>query len=1660
VFLAHHLRGLGVGPDTRAALCVERSLEMVVAVLAVLKAGGAWVPLDPAYPAERLRYLLGDSGAAVVLTRGALAGLFADAAVPVVDVAAADDASLPETNPHAAGLTPAHLAYVLYTSGSTGLPKGVMVAHAGVVNLVHWMAGRWPMSADDALLQKTPLSFDVSVWELFWPLVSGARLVVARPEGHRDPDYLAETIRRERITAVAFVPSMLHVFLDNPAVAGCTSLKWVMSGGEALPEALVRRLHEKLPSAELYNRYAPTEATVNVLASRCVDGEAVHLGRPRANVPVYVLDAEGEPVPVGVTGELYVGGVQVARGYQGRPELTAERFVADPFGREAGARLYRTGDLARWRADGSIELVGRNDFQVKLRGLRVELGEIEARLREQDGVREAVVLAREDAPGDKRLVAYCVADALVDVETLRRHLGERLPEYMVPAAYVHLDALPLTPNGKLDRKALPAPEGDAFARRGYEAPVGETERALAEIWSELLDVERVGRWDDFFELGGHSLLIVRLLERMRRRGLHAEVGTLFTTPVLARLAEAVRGETFEAAVPANAIPAWCDEITPEMLPLVKLGQAEIDRIVAGVEGGAANVQDIYPLAPLQEGILFHHLLKPDADPYVLSSVYGFEGREQLDAYVRALQAVIDRHDILRTSVVWEGMPEPVQVVWRTARLRVDEVELDAGDGDAAQALWARFDPRRARLDFRRAPLMRAFAARDEAQGRWLLLLQKHHLSSDHSSVEVLQEEIRAHLQGREAELPAPRPFRNYVAQARLGVSQAEHEAFFRGELADVEEPTAPFGLLDVRGDGTDVQTARQRVEPGLDARLRARARALGVSTASLCHVAWGQVLARVTGREDVVFGTVLFGRMQAGEGADRAMGLFVNTLPVRARVGEDGAEASVRAMHRRLAQLLRHEHASLALAQRCSGVEAPAPLFTSLLNYRHNEGVRQMQSDAGTGLAAMRPLRLETRTNYPVELSVDDWGEALGLTAHVPASVGADRVCALMHRALEALVEALEATPRRALALLDVLPREERRTMVEAWNRTETPYPADACIHELFEAQVERTPHAVAVVFEDSALSYGELNRRANRLAHHLRTRGVGPDTRVGLCVERGLDMMVAILGALKAGGTYVPLDPAYPAERLRYMLDDSRPAVMITRASIVAAHPALFDGAGVPVLDLDAPAWAHEPATNPDRGGLTPEHLAYLIYTSGSTGQPKGAMLLHRGLVNMVHWQTGEFGITPDDSVLIATSYSFDVTQRNLLGPLVRGGQVHLADEPFDARRILARVRQRRTTVTNMTPTPFHALIDADAEGQGVPLRLVSLGGEPFRPDKLSELPEPRPSFVNTFGPTECSGCMLFHRASADLGSYGDGPVPLGRPIANSRIYVLDRNGEPVPMGVVGELHIGGVQVGRGYHDRPELTAEKFVADPFSGQPGARLYRTGDLGRWRPDGSVEFAGRNDFQVKVRGFRVELGEVEARLREHGAVREAVVVAKERAPGEQRLVAYWVGDEGGAEPEALRRHVGERLPEYMVPAAYIHLERFPTTPSGKLDRRALPSPDGEAYARREYEAPVGEIEETLAEIWSEVLGVERVGRWDQFFELGGHSLLVVRVVSRVRQLLGVELELGAVFEHPALASLAERILDLQIIQFDPEELANLMASVGLGPDGAPALSELV
>ncbi|MEZ2148236.1 amino acid adenylation domain-containing protein, partial [Bradyrhizobium sp. DN5] len=1530
------------------------------------------------------------------------------------------------------------LAYVIYTSGSTGTPKGVMIEHASTVNLLHWSSDVFTASEISRTLFATSISFDLSVYECFVPLSQGSTLYLVE-------NALALAERSLDISLINTVPSAIAALVDRKAVPASTSV--VNLAGEWLTAELIEKIFASSRVQKICNLYAPSETTTysTWICVRRRNVVVETIGRPIANTRVYLLDDHGGLVPFGAVGELYVGGAGVARGYLNRPELTAERFIASPF--VDGDRLYRTGDLARYLPDGNLEFLGRNDDQVKIRGFRIEPGEIAARLCEHPFVREAVVVAQQDGAGEKRLVAYvvCAPEAQSDepdgagaelAATLRAHVGAHLPDYMVPAAFVRLAALPLTVNGKLDRKALPAPDDEAYAHRAYEPPQGEMETVLAQIWAELLGLARVGRHDHFFELGGHSLLAVQLMERLRRQSLGVEVRTLFAKPVLADLAASLSCH-HEMAVPANRITEQSPAITPEMLPLIELTQGEIDRIIATVPGGVGNIQDIYGLSPLQDGILFHHLLATKGDPYLLVSQMAFADRDLLERYLAAVQRVVDRHDILRTSFVWEGLSRPAQVVWRNALLEVSEVELDGSADPGAAQLKDRFDPRQHRIDLGRAPLLRFVIAREPGSARWLLVELQHHLIGDHTTLELMHAEVRAVLEGREHELAAPQPFRNLVAAARLGVGADAHEEFFRGLLGDIDEPCTPFGLCEVQGDGSGTREAQRMLPQQLNVRLRMQARRLGVSLASLCHLAWGQVVARSSDREQVVFGTVLFGRMHGGAGGDRAMGLFINTLPLRLDLDGTAVEASVRTTHARLAELLVHEHASLALAQRCSGVAAPAPLFSALLNYRHNTPAAVSASAADDVLSGVEWLGGEERTNYPLTLSVEDFGGALGLTAQVTEGVSADRVCGYMQRALEQLSEALERAPNTPVRELDILPPDERAYLSEELNRTAVTYPEQQCIHELFEAHVRQAPDAVAVVYQDQRVSYGELNAHANQLAHHLIGLGVRPDQPVAICVARSVAMVVGLLAILKAGGAYLPLDPAYPSARLHQVLEDAAPHLLLADA---AGRSALGDDAlrDRTVVDLAAatPEWANLPASDPDVRalGLTSRHLAYVIYTSGSTGTPKGAQNEHRAIVNRLIWMQNAYGLKATDVVLQKTPFGFDVSAWEFFWTLLEGATLVLAspDAHRDPAALVDLIIGERITTVHFVPSMLVSFMDAKSVDRCTSLRRVLCSGEALPAASVHKVRRllPWTGLHNLYGPTEAA---IDVTAWSCPDEFDGAIVPIGRPIANTRVYLLDGHRAPVPFGAVGELYIGGAGVARGYLNRPELTAERFIASPFV--EGDRLYRSGDLARYLPDGNLEFLGRNDDQVKIRGFRIEPGEIAARLCEHPFVREAVVVAHEGPGGEQRLVAYVVSPEaasngldGSELAGALRAHISAHLPDYMVPSAFVGLAALPLTVNGKLDRKALPAPDDEAYAHRAYEPPQGEIETALAQIWAELLGVERVGRHDHFFALGGHSLVAVQLLSRVSQAIGFTLPLTTLFAKPVLADLAASIMD--------------------------------
>jgi len=1590
--LAHHLRALGVGPDARVGIGVERSLEMVVGVVAVAKAGGAYVPLDPDYPADRLRHMLDDSRPAVLLTQERLRERFAALEIPILllDADAPSWAARPETDPEPEGLAADHLVYVIYTSGSTGLPKGVMVPHRGLLNHTAWQCGRMEIGAGDTFLQRSTISFDASNAELWDPLVTGARMHVLSQETARDPAAMAEAIVRHGVTVAQFVPTLLQAVMDAVPPGAALPLRRMVCAGEVLTGALAARARDA-GCELLMNLYGPTEASIDATWHPCgeAEGEAVPIGRPLANTRVYLLDAVGEPVPVGVAGELYIGGVGVARGYANRPELTAERFVADPFGAEPGARLYRTGDLARWRADGEIDFLGRADHQVKVRGFRIELGEIEARLMEHGGVREAVVVAREDAPGQKRLVAYVVGDETAGADGLRAHLGEALPDYMVPAAYVRLERIPLMPNGKLDRRALPAPEGDAFARRAYEPPAGDVEELLAGIWAEVLRVERVGRWDDFFELGGHSLLAVQVISRVRQV-LEVEValGEMFTRPVLADFAREL-----ETAAPAEL---------PPVEPAPREGRV--------------------PLSFSQQRLWFLEQLGNLGSTYHISNRQRLRGELDRAALGRALDAIVARHEALRTTFAQvDGIPEQRIAPAEASRFPLVEHDL-TGEADRRAALDRHMaEEAHAPFDLERGPLIRGRLLR-VAPDDHLLLMTMHHIVSDGWSMEVLTRELgalyAAHREGREANLPdLPVQYADYAAWQRRWV-----EGKVLQEQADywTRTLTGAPELLELPTDyprpaQADHSGARLAIvlDEALTAGLKALSLRHGTTLFMTVLAGWATVLSRLSGQEDVVIGTPTAGRGRRE--IEGLIGFFVTALALRIDLSGEPTVAELLGRVKRRALEAQH-HQDIPFEQVVELV-APvrslshAPLIQATLSWQNVPRGSLEMPGLALGSVSSRDERGAAKQDLGLGLGEAD-GRIVGAATYATALWGretVERYVGYLRRVLEEMV----ADDGQRVARLPMLPAEERALVLEEWNATDAVYARDRGAHQLFEEWAARAPDALALAYGSEHLSYAELNRRANRLAHHLRSLGVGPDARVAICVERGPEMVIALLAVLKAGGAYVPLDPEYPEERLRWMIEDSAPSLLLTHGPLAAR----FIDAGVPLLDLAADAaWAGAPSTDPDHRHLRPEQLAYVIYTSGSTGRPKGAMIQHRNLCSLVSAQDRSFPLDPTSRILQFASFSFDGCTFEVFMALARGAPLQLSGQPGvlagdDLARLAARSR-----VTHAIIPP--AVLASMPEGELLAsIHTLVMAGEAPGAELMTRWAQGR-RLLNGYGPTETT-------VAATNQDYVPGtppPPPIGRPMANVRVYLLDGAGEPVPRGAKGELFVGGGGVGRGYWGRPALTAERFVPDPFGREPGARLYRTGDLARWNAEGALEFAGRVDEQVKVRGFRIELGEIESRLLEHPAVEEAVVVAREEASGEKRLVAYVVGDEA-AGAEALRAHLGERLPDYMVPAAFVRLPALPLTPNGKVDRKALPAPEGDAFALRGYEAPVGETEEMLAGIWGEVLGLERVGRQDDFFELGGHSLLAVQVISR----LDVEMDLGELFTHPVLHDFA-RVLD--------------------------------
>jgi amino acid adenylation domain-containing protein len=1416
-----------------------------------------------------------------------------------------------------------------------------------------------------------------------------------------DPVALGHHVHQHRITQLILVAGVLRSYA--PTLKGqLSTLRQLITGGDmADPHAIATVLGDS-GTQQVLQTYGPTETTqfVTTLALRTApaSGSRIPIGSPIANARIYILDAHGQPTPLGVAGEIHIGGAGVAHGYLHRPDLTAERFVPDPFG-APGSRLYKTGDLGRWRPDGTIDFLGRNDHQVKIRGFRIELGEIETALRSHPDVHEAVVLAREDAPGDKRLVAYVVG--VVAPEALRAHLVSRLPEYMVPAAYVALDALPLTPNGKLDRRALPAPEAQAYGERAYEAPQGEIETTLAHLWSGLLGIERIGRHDDFFALGGHSLLAVQLISRIRSAlGLEVPLAELFAQSTLAGYAQHV------AAATASALPTIVPASRPEALPL------------------SFAQQRLWFLAQLDERA---------GAAYAMPAGVRLKGSLDAAALRAAMDRIVARHEALRTC--FDSVDgAPVQLISPPeVGLALSKVDLSGHNEAEAEVERLATEEVSAPFDLARGPLIRGRLIR-LADDHHVLLVTMHHIVSDGWSMGVLVNEFSAlyaaFSQGQPDPLPAlPIQYADYAVWQRRWITGEVLQRqldFWRDHLSG-----AP-ALLELPTDRPrpavqDYAGAFFGFE--LDAELTGKLKALsqrhGTTLFMTLLAAWAALLARLSGQSDVVIGTPVANRHRAE--IEPLIGFFVNTQALRVDLAGSPSVAQLLAQVRATA-LAAQTHQDIPFEQVVDALNpnrsmAHSPVFQVMFAWQNTpEGSLELP-----GLQ-LEPVGSSSATvKFDLELTLHEAGDCIA------GSLG--YACALFDRSSierhlghwQTLLRGLVADSSALVDRLPLLTPPEQQQLLRTFNHTTAEFPHERCIHQLFEAQVARTPEATALLFQGSSLTYLELNTQANRLAHHLITLDVRPDSLVAIALPRGIDMVVALLATLKAGAAYLPLDPAYPRERLAYMLADSAPCVLLTQSGMRAALGDAAAQSRLPasqallratVLELDASPqpWNACADTNPDPAalGLTPSHLAYVIYTSGSTGRPKGTMVAHAGLCNLALAQIDGFAVTAASRVLQFASFSFDACISEVLMTLCSGATLHVPAPGVLAGSVLHDVlRDGHITHATLPPAVLTTLPhDALPE-----LHTLIMAGEAASHALVQRWATGR-RLINAYGPTEATVCASMHLCDPQH----PGSPPIGSPIANTRIYILDAHGQPSPVGVAGEIYIAGIQVARGYLRRPELTAERFVPEPF-GEPGSRMYKTGDLGRWRADGSIEFLGRNDHQVKVRGFRIELGDIEAALRSHPDVRAALVLAREDAPGDQRLVAYVIGT---ATPEAMRTHLGSCLPEYMVPSAYVALDALPLTPNGKLDRKALPAPHDLAVQPNPYERPRSGIEHLLAQVWSKVLHLPLIGREDHFFEKGGHSLLAVRLVALATQ-HGLGLTLRDVYAYPTLRAQAERLL---------------------------------
>jgi surfactin family lipopeptide synthetase A len=1610
--LAHHLQSLGVLPDILVGICAERSIEMLIGLLAILKAGGAYVPLDPSYPKERLAFMLADAGVPILLTQKKLVEKLPEHQAQIVCLET-DWQRTSDHNP-TSPVIPSHLAYVIYTSGSTGQPKGVMMKHAALSNLIAWQIQQSMLSDNAKTLQFAPISFDVSCQELFSTWGAGGTLVLISERLRKDSMMLLRFITEQDIERL-FLPfvalQQLSEVVLNALGTVPTTLREIITAGEALQiTPAIAHFFKSLPYARLHNQYGPSES--HVVTAFSLTGSVTEwpslppIGRPIANAQIYLLDQNRQPVAIEQTGEIYIAGVSLANGYLNRPELTKEKFIThDNLIPHQAIRLYKTGDLGRYQPDGNLVFLGRIDHQVKIRGYRIELSEIEVMLAQHAGVEEAVVIMWEVQQTDKRLVAYIIPNrkAAPTPTELHQYLKEQLADYMVPATFVMLEKLPLTPSGKIDRKALATEVSFDRSIKGERvAPRTSIEKRLTSIWISVLEIEEIGIADNFFELGGHSLLVLQVISKVQEIfNVALSISSLFESPTIAELAQQIEmtRKNESHATPILPIP---------------------------------HRQDNLPLSFFQDQLWFLAQLNPKLPFYNESATIHMPHTLNVAALEKSLNEILKRHEALRTHFV-NVAGQGVQRVMPPSKHKLPVLDLSALPFEQAIAKAQELATEEAKQDFDLSQdiLLRTRLVRLE-KSQYRLFLTLHHLIIDGLSLVIFLKELaalyKAFSTGQASSLPKlPIQYADFAHWQRQHFSAERLEkqrAYWKSRLSDhlpiLQLPTDhPRPITPTFRGGKQYFVLSKTLTDAL----KRLSQEEGVTLFMSLLAAFKILLYRYTGQEDIIVGTVVAVRHQPE--LQHLIGYFLNTLLLR-------TDLSGRPSFRQFVARVR-EVTLEAMAHK----DLPFVKLLESLEIQRNIGQNPLFQVALTLEPSMPEIDLgwtltqseidNETTKFDLYLGLEEKPE--GITGRIEYSTDLFEAATIerMIGHFQILLEAIVTNSGERISELPLLTEGERHQLLVEWNDTQTDYPQDKCINQLFEEQVKQRPNQIALLFENQQLTYQELNCKANQLAHYLRTLGVKPEVLVGICVERSCEMIVGLLGILKAGGVYVPLDPVYPAERLAFMLEDANVAVLLTEQKLMDKLPS--SQADLLCLDSDWEMISQYSDKNP-LNQLKAENLAYVIYTSGSIGKPKGVAVPHRAVTRLV-LNTNYIQLRSSDKIGQSSNVSFDAATLEIWGALLSGARLvgMSTDILLSPQKFLSYLREQEITVLCLITALFNHL------AREVPvifneMRYVVFGGEAVEPRWVAEILKhgPPQQLLHVYGPTEnttISSCYLVENVSENAST-----IPIGCPISNTQLFVLDKHLQLTPIGVPGELYLGGAGVARGYLNRPQLTAEKFIKNPFNNDLKNRLYKTGDLVRYLPDGNLEFLGRIDNQVKMRGFRIELGEIETRLAQHPDIQQVAVLAQEKQADDKRLVAYLVPNKSAITPTAisLRQFLKEKLPDYMIPSAFVFLESMPLTPNGKIDRRALFQLSVISYqlSEKTFVAPRDVLEWQLAQIWEKVLDVNPVGVQDNFFELGGHSLLAVRLMAEIQQQFGKNLSISILFQGATIEELAKLI----------------------------------